>query len=314
MKIITPIAILEADYSASNVPETDYAVYGAGTTYALGDYCISTTTHTVYRSLIAGNIGNDPDTEQVTLADPVLNIGVVPNWQVIGFTNKWRLFDKKPSQLCTNPNTITASINIHELIQSISMFNLSATTVLIELFDNATSQIVYSKTIQLYDPTTVFDWYSYYFGEFLNTVEFSVSDLPPYADARLDITITNQGGTASVGQVVFGTTIDMGFVEFKGSGFKSLDFSSVSVDAYGNLETVKREATRLADYSVVVDNSRLQELDRRLRGLRGGTPAVWVGSDDPLKASLIYGFFRDYRVDYAAKMKSIISIQVQGIV
>lgn len=56
MKIIRPITITDAMLTASNVPETDYSAYNAGTTYTTAERCIDTTTHKIYESLSSGRL------------------------------------------------------------------------------------------------------------------------------------------------------------------------------------------------------------------------------------------------------------------
>ncbi|MEN6619981.1 MAG: hypothetical protein ABFD50_00300 [Smithella sp.] len=56
MKIIRPVPIISAMLTASNVPETDYAAYNAGTTYTTGQRCMDTATHKIYESLESGRL------------------------------------------------------------------------------------------------------------------------------------------------------------------------------------------------------------------------------------------------------------------
>lgn len=52
--ISPPLPAMGSVLSATDVPETDYAAWVATTLYALGDRCISTTTHKVYESMAGG--------------------------------------------------------------------------------------------------------------------------------------------------------------------------------------------------------------------------------------------------------------------
>ncbi|SNT45101.1 hypothetical protein SAMN05421763_1411, partial [[Luteovulum] sphaeroides subsp. megalophilum] len=144
--------------------------------------------------------------------------------------------------------------------------------------------------------------------------EFVLTDLPPYADAVLKIEALRPGGTVSIGQLVCGPLWPVGRTAIKGSGFQGVDFSYVAQDEFGDLTTVRRAATRLSSFEVWVENARLLGLDARLRTLRGGTAAVWIGDDDPRKAAMNYGFYRGYRSAYQTDGWSLLQIDVQGIV
>lgn len=313
MKIISPLEISDAIFTNSNVPEDDFLVYDPTTHYERGEYCISIATHTVYRSLEDGNLDNDPDLEQIEIANPFVDNPDPIQWQIMASTNKWRAFDEKPSHLCKNPDSIEIELTPAVFIQGVAMFAVDAISVEITMTD-PNEGVVYSKTIGMFDPTVVIDWFTYYFEPHSTVSEFALTDLPPFADAVLSLVLHKEAGFASVGQVVVGHVSEIGFNQFDGTGFSGLDFSYVSNDEFGNLTTTRREATRLADYSVVVDSSALLGIDAKLKSLRGGSPAVWVGGPDVAKAVLTYGFYRDYRVDYASIRKSIIAIQVQGTV
>lgn len=313
MKIITPIAMTDAKLADSNVTEDDYSEWSDATTYARGDYCISTTTHTVYRSLEDSNLDNDPDAEQVALADPLVEDPDPVNWQVISATNRWKAFDQKPSVQTTNSETVEFEIAPDAFVGGVAGFNLSATEVSI-VGETVSEGEIYSATVDLYDGNDPTDWYAYYFDEFIPVAEFALTDLPPYEDAVWTITVTNTGGTAGVGQIVLGPITDIGTVVTPGTGLTGLDFSYVANDDFGNLTRVVREATRLADFEVVAESSKVFALFDKLRRLRGGAPAVWVGDTRASYGATIYGFARDYRLIYESRAVSTVSLQIQGMI
>lgn len=312
MKLITPIDVTDAKLTASNILEDDYAEWDGATTYAAGDFVISLASDTVYRSLTAGNLDNDPDLEQVALADPLIADPDPIEWQVIGATDRFKPFDKRPSQVVSQPDSITFSITPGQYVGGVAAFNVSANSATVEMVDGGAT--VYSETVVLTDESGVIDWFTYYFDPIKELSEFVLTDLPPYFDAVINVTIERTGGTVSIGQFVVGPVANIGLAKLGNTGFSGLDFSFVENNDFGDLITVQREATRLADYEVFINSSQLLSLDSRLRGLRGGTPAVWIGTEDNTKAAINYGFYRDYRAVYQTTDYAIINIQVQGIV
>ncbi|WYK06451.1 hypothetical protein DWF04_022710 [Cereibacter sphaeroides f. sp. denitrificans] len=490
MKILRPIKITDSHLVSCSIPETDYPAWSAATTYARGAFVISPTTHTVYRSLQDGNLNHDPDLEQLALADPLIDDPDPVQWQIISATNRWRLFDRKPSVRATAAEAITVELAPGVAIAGVAGFEISAAKVRVTMTEpslprrnlltwtddwtnaawtateitvaaaggafrlvptmlSSSHQIassaaaatagqvltasvdlradgykrarvsiggaafstanfafidletgsvtlatnmqsvsvtslgdgwfrvsasalatatgvgrlvlyvvdasdfgtwsgngvdgilarrpqveaglaatdyqfvnaadvwdrrVYVREIAMQDETVISDWYSYFFEPITELSEFVLVDLPPYANAVVEVEAIRAGGEVSVGQIVLGPVWAIGSTAVKGTGFQGVDFSYVEQDEFGDLTTVRRAATRLSTFEVWVDNAQLLGLDARLRGLRGGTAAVWVGDTDARKAAMNYGFYRGYRSAYQTDGHSLMQIEVQGIV
>lgn len=312
MKIIRPTPVTDATLISSTIAEDDYAVWSGATTYAAGAFVISTDTHTIYRSLTADNLDNDPDLEQVALADPLIADPDPINWQVIGATDRWKLFDSKPSQAATRPDSITIVNAPGVFIGGLGGFNISANSVTITMEDAGTE--VYARTVLMQDESAVIDAYTYCFSEIVELSEFVVTDLPPYAGAEVTVSINREGGIVSVGQIVMGPLWDTGVTRPDGSGFSGLDFSLVEADDFGNLTRVRREAATLSNFDVLLDATQLLSFKTRMKSLRGGVAAVFVGSDDNRKSAISYGILRDYRVSYQTPFWSIINLETQELV
>jgi hypothetical protein len=440
MKILKPTTITDAKLVSSTIAEDDYAEWSDATTYDQGDFVISVATHTIYRSLTASNLDNDPDLEQVALADPLIADPDPINWQVIGATDRWKLFDSKPSQTATEADNITVAMWPGEFVQGVSLFNVSAASVSVSMtsgenlltngtFDSDTSgwtagqggtlavasnrleitnggggqsglayasfpteigtkyairidnfdgtsgtniirvgnaigatgflnltnvadgtttsvefeatatetfitiytgsitagqtalfdniyawEVVYENTIDMQDNSVVIDWFSYFFAPVVELSEVVLTDLPQFANAQITVSIDRPGGNVTVGQVMVGQVWDIGVTTTDGTAIAGLDFSYVQNDEFGNLTTVRREATRLASFSVFVPAETLLAFDTRMRSLRGGVPAVFIGDEDTRKAAINYGILRDYRAAYQTNLYSIVSIETQGVV
>ncbi|MBF9050622.1 hypothetical protein GTA62_14790 [Roseobacter sp. HKCCD9010] len=315
MKIITPITVTDEKLLSSNIPENDHAEWDNGTAYARGDFVISTSTHTVYRSLTSSNQGNDPDLEMTALADPLIDDPDPVNWQIISATNRWKMFDQKPSVQATMTDEIALEVAPGEFVGGIAGFGVMGTAVSVEVYiPGSPDEVVFQRTIDLYAAASVANWYDYYFADLAPLTEFIITDLPPYANGVVKVTVTNTGGIAAIGQLAVGPVSEIGEVVTPGTGLSGLDFSFVQNDEFGNLTRTVREATRLADLEVVVPTASVLVTFEKLRALRGGAPAVWVGDDRAALAANVYGFARDYRLVYQAGPNSILSIQVQGMV
>ena len=311
MKVVTPITMTDGKLTSTNMTETDEADWLVGTAYVVSDLVQSTTTHTIYRC-IAASTGDDPDIEIAAFADPLIEDPATAHWQIISATNIWKLFDEKPSDLCTNATSIYAKVTPAEIVGGVGVFGVVGESVQIKMTDPVEG-VVYDETIDMQDETVVVDWYTWWFESIVQLPEYVAVDLPPYTDAFIEITITNTGGTAACGQIVLGSVFSMGNMMVDGSGWSILDFSSVDVDVYGNLSAVTRNATRLSDFNVQFDTGISLSIDNKLKSLRGGRPAIWVGSTDHKKAAQNYGILRDARPYYQEGDMTLMTVKIQGL-
>jgi len=173
---------------------------------------------------------------------------------------------------------------------------------------------VFNRVVPMQDESGVTSWYGFYFSPIELLTEFVITDLPPYGDAQIGVSISAPDQSARCGQLVIGSLRDVGITRPENTGFTGLDFSFVEQDDFGNLTTVRRAATRLSQFEILMSNSTLLGFDKLMRDLRGGVAAVWIGDGDARKAAINYGFYRDYRAVYQTNNYSLMSLQIQGIV
>lgn len=313
MRVIIPQNVTDETLVSSSIPENDYPEWAVGTTYTRGQQVISIASHTVYRSLTDDNAGNDPDLEQAALSDPLIDDPDPIRWQIIGATNRWRMFDQKPSVHATAADQIEVVLEPRQIVGGLAGFGIDANSVTI-VVNSASEGEVFNRTIAMQDESPVIDWSSYFFTPITQLTEFVITDIPPYGDAQITVTLDRLGATVGCGQIVVGELRTIGITQVGSTGFTGFDFSFVEQDPFGNLTTVKRAATRVSDFDVFLDSYTNLGFDRLMRDLRGGNPAVWVGDRDARKAAVNYGFYQDYRLVYASRDYSIMTIKVQGIV
>lgn len=317
MIVFPQIAMTDAILVSSNVAEDDYVVWDNTTDFAIGDYCISIATHTVYRALVANGPGNggdvDPDAEQIALADPLVTDPDPINWQVISATNRWKAFDERPARQTTNAETIEYDLTPSQIVTGIGFFNLDADSLRI-LVTDPTDGVVYDQTFDLIDNTAIDDYWPYFFEPIVRLEDFVTLELPPYPSASISITIGKTGGTAAVGQIVFGRALNFGFVRIGPTAVNGLDFSFVQNDELGELTSIPREATQIVTLSGVVDTVRVAYVGAQLKALRGAGKAVWVGDEDTRKGAVAYGFYRDWRSVFQVGDRSILDVEIQEVV
>ena len=293
MKIITPVVITDAKLVSSSIPETDHPAWNAATAYAEGDRVILTSTHSIYQRLVAGTTAGSPD------VDPA-------NWQRVGPTNRWAMFDRAVGSLSTATGSMTVTL-APGMVRGFALVDVNASTAVITMTSGV--ETVYSRTVDLRDGTNIIDWESYFFGDFLRRKTLILTDLPPYGEAHVTVTISG-GGTVSVGTVVVGSLFDLG-ISTHGMSLGIVDYSVKSTDAFGVTSVVERAWAKRMTVPVVLDTFKVDEVHRRLASIRA-VPVIWIGGDQ-LDQSVIYGFFKDWSIDVAYAAISYCSLTVEGL-
>lgn len=294
MKIIKPVAITAAKLVSSSISENDHAAWSASTAYAKGERVILTSTHSIYQRLEAGTSAGSPD------VDP-------ENWQRVGPTNRWAMFDRAVGSLSTATDTISVTL-APGIVRALALVDVAAAEATVTMTDG--SDTVYTRTVDLRDESNVIDWESYFFGDFLvRKTVMTLTDLPPYLHGQVTITL-NGSGPVSVGTVAVGSLFNLG-VTVHGMSLGIIDYSVKSTDAFGVTSVVERAWAKRMTAQVVLDTSRVDEVHRQLAATRA-VPAVWIGGDR-FDQSVIYGFFKDWSIDVAYATTSYCSLTIEGL-
>jgi len=294
MKVITPTTIIDAMYT-SGPPEADYAAYAAGTTYALGNRVIRTSTHRIYESLVAGNLGNTPESNPT-------------KWLDIGPTNKWALFDSVVGTKTTVASPLTVVI-APGAVNAIALLELVGTSATVAMTSATGGGTVYSQTISL-DASEVGDYYEYFFGPLVQRTSVVLTDLPPYADGIITITLT--GTTVSLGVCAVGLLTDLGGTQY-GATAGITDYSLKTTDAFGNTTLTQRSYAKRTTAKLWLGKGDVNRVHRKLADLRA-TPCVWVGvEDDALDPLTVFGFYKDFQVEVAYPTVALCSLEIEGM-
>ena len=297
MKIIRPISINDARLIASNVPETDYAAYNAGTTYALGDRVIrvATDVHEIYESLVGSNIGNP-------LTDAT-------KWLLVGNTNRWRMFDSSVSSQTSNADSIECSFENLGPMDSIVLFNVDAEYVTVTVTD-AIAGVVYDETIAMVSDRGVTNWYDFFYSPYELKTTLLISDLPKYINTTVELTLTKTGGTAKCGACVIGMAKEIGDAQ-QGAKVGIQDYSVKARDDFGNFTILERAYSRYANLDIYVQSGAADSIARLLTQYRA-TPVVYIGAEER-EATFIYGFFKDFYETISYTDYSLFTLELESL-
>lgn len=294
--VIVPVKVNDSNLVTTNVPETDYPVYNAGTTYALGARVIVTTGyHNVYQSVVAGNTGHFPPTSATY-------------WVLVGPTNAHAAFDESGGTLTSLASPLEFKVS-GDLMTAIGLIELSASMVRIRAY-SAGEGTYYDQTFDLEDRAVVGDWFAYFFAEIDKQSQLIVTDIPPVSGSEYTITITGPS-TVAVGTFVLGKASEFGFTEYNAQ-VGIIDYSRKEVNEFGRASLEERAFRSRMSVSIWVNRGVVDSVKKKLSGLRAKN-CLWVAASEQYEALTIFGFFRDFSIDIAYPTHSICTAEFEGI-
>jgi hypothetical protein len=293
LKIIKPVAITDATIVSTNAVET-VPPWSSTTTYALGTEARQGTR--VYISRVANNVGNSPATSPT-------------QWRDERADNRRLMFDDSVSTQTRASIDLTVVIK-PGLVNAMAIFNLLGNTATLTVRNGVTGPVVYTASTGL-DGAVITDWYQYFFEAFDPRREWTLTDLPPYSDAHITLTIAG-GGQVGVGNLTVGTLYELGEV-LAGVRLSADDYSLVQFDEFGDATLDKRKSSKRTTLSVLTPRAQLSKVAQILDDLRA-TPAAWIPSQRSSDSALIVFGIRsswDITVEYATKF--LVSIELKGL-
>lgn len=300
MKLIAPIAMSDAQLTASNLPEDDHATYNPATTYAEQTRVISTTTHRIYESVQNGNVGN-------ALTDTGW-------WLNVGATNRWKPFDGVIADQASSAGAITYSITPNRLVSGIAMFGVDAAEVRVQVYDNSAMPVkIYDTTKSLVDDSDIIDYITFFTTDLVDIKsEALFVDLLAFPGYRIDITVGDGAGPAKVGEIVLGKLYQLG-TPLEGTTIGLTSFSKKEQDTFGNWNIVKRAKSDPIDFQFAMKAGDSGRVKRVLNSVRD-TPAVYF-ADETLESfgAQTFGLFQDYRIPLIRNGVSVVSLEIEGL-
>jgi len=294
MKVIKPTTFDETTHLVSSNAIEVYAAYNAATTYSKStrvDYGAH-----IYESLVNSNLGNQPDISPTY-------------WVLVGPDNKHAMFDDQISTATTSTTPLIVVLK-PGLMNSLALLGLVGNQAVIAITDGAGGPTVYSKTVNL-DGSYVYDWYMYFFEPFTQIGEVVFTDIPPYSNARMTVTLSGSGNV-SIGQLSFGTFYELGDSE-AGATAGIIDYSRKDTDEFGVTTFVRRAFSKRMTLRMMLDVVQMNKVHRVLTDLRA-TPAIWIGEEgESYQPLVVSGFYRDFTIDVAYPTKSFCSLEIEGL-
>ena len=320
MKIVIPVSIIFTMITANNIAIAETA-WSSGTGYVADDvvYHIPVGDTLIHRfsALQASGGTSDPQTPVGGTADLYwLDEGLINMHKAFDIRNLDGSINGAISNKSSNASTIEIELTPGTTFDTIGFFGVEGGSVQVDVIDNAETT-VFTQTEQVLANQFVYDYPTYITqgSEWQMRSEIVFDDLPGLVtDNIIDITITNTGDTAKVGQIVLGTTIEIGQVSGPGSSVGQEDYSLKNRNQFGNLNYIEGNYTKLNTYDVKVNTDEITRLTLLFAHLRGKPAIYMIDADTDQLGTTTFGVFNDWSVDHEAAGVSHLTIEIEGFV
>lgn len=243
---------------------TTYGVYAGGTTYAIDDRIIDPATHLEYLSLVAGNVGHNPTTDDGT------------HWQLQGYDNRWRAFDLLRNTGGSGPSGTYFTITPGQRIDAVGLAGIVADSFTISLKVAGVEVWSYSESLSSRNTLT---WSDYFFGAFTYRTTSAVFYIPKYSGAVLTITFYRASGDVTVGAIWVGNAVNIGDLETE-PNLGRRNYSRFDEADDGTLTLIQKRTKPEQSWVLYAAKAKLPKITPLIE-LLNAVPGMWVGLDDP---------------------------------
>jgi len=303
VSIMVPVEVNDTTLTSTTVAETDYSQWLIGTTYALADMVIDTTTHRIYESAQASNTGNDP-------TDVANRTGEAPWWIDVSATNAWKMFDGQSASATVEALTLTIVVK-PGFASSIYMGGLIGDSATVVMTSSPGGTEVYNETIQL-ENSLPGDYYEYFFSPFTQQPDLVVNDLPPYLNGEVTITLTISAGYVECGMFRIGDLRPIGLTSYNSEVIPKT-YSYIDIDEFGNNKIVPRNKAKDMRIPVVVEIAASDSVVDLMTSVLD-VPSVVVGTTLDDHAALRGFGLVSGSMKYLKPGLNSLSLQVKGLI
>jgi hypothetical protein len=302
LSILAPTEITDAMITSINVPENDYAVYSAATTYPLGQRCISLATHRIYESAAAGNLNHDP-------TDLNNQFGATKWWIDVSATNARKLFDYEMSSQTVIASPFTVVLRPGPA-NAIYLGNLDAEHISLTVKDAPGGTVIFSDDRNL-ENSQPGDWWDYWQMPFKPQRDYLAINLAPYYNCEASLTLTNASAPVKIGMMMTGDLKPLGQT-LRGGKVKPKTYSTLKTNEFGDTMIKRRKASKdlaiSARLALAEANSVIETLTDYL-----DVPCLVVGSERSDLAGLRAFGLVSGEVTYDLPNDCLLNMNVQGM-
>lgn len=301
--VLPPIQITDSTFVSGSVPEADYAAWNSGTTYAVGDRCISTISHRIYESLRTSNINRDP-------TNIVNRVAAAPFWLDVGPTNKWAMFDAVVSTQTVAASPLTVVLRPGPF-NSVYLGGLDGDRVDITVRNSPGGAVIHSSTVTL-EASSPADYYEHFFEPFRPARDLITGGIDAYYTAEITVTISKTSGDVRCGILALGDLKPLGATLY-GAKAKPKTYSYIDIDDYGVLTIRRRKATTDVSLTAVLSLNDATTVVETLQSVLD-VPCAWIGHDLPDYGGLRAFGLGSGEMTYDLPKNCTLALTVQGLI
>lgn len=301
MQYIVPVTIGESELVSSTAPESEHGEWSAAVVYPPGQLVARTATHSVYKfaGTTAASSSTPPESDAI-------------NWTRVGPTNRWACLDQTVGS--ASKVTAVGAVSMTYVlkpgrVRGLALLDMDAEGVSVAM--KIGDEVVFEAAFDpLGDNEDVDNWYDYYYSAIVRRRMVVLTDLPPFNEAEITVTLTGTG-TVSLGTLVVGDVYSMGEV-LGGVSLGELSFDRLERDEFGILDIADRDSAKKMTLPILLPTSAIDTAALRLRRFRS-KPIVWIGSPNH-DSMTAYGICRDWSVLVPGPNLSTLSLEIEGLV
>ncbi|WP_296257713.1 MULTISPECIES: carbohydrate-binding protein [unclassified Pseudomonas] len=285
MIVVPALEITPARLVKSSLSDMDYGAWNSATAYKIGD---RVTVERINYEVLADHTNRNPVTDTATPAV----------WMIVGWVNKYRMFNKQIGNtwgigtFTSNPESIDLTIRPGRRVNAMGLVGVAATSVRVVVTMPGTADPIYDQTFAMSKKKGV-GWYQFFFGKFAKRDNVAILDLPPASNADVRVIINAPGSTAQVGMLILGWSEVIGTAVYDTSlGRKN--YTTVKEEFDGSIKMTKHGKRRLVNYQIVMEGDEISSALHALDDL-SDTAALYVGAVE-LDYTIIAGTYEDLSV------------------
>lgn len=235
-------------------------------------------------------------------------------WVDAGPSNRWASFDLLRNSASKNRNQLTIVLSTGTRVDTAVLVGMQGVRkAIINVYSATAGGTMYTlnKDLTNREPT---GWYDYFFSDITTSKSTVFTNLPPYSDAIISITLI--GSDIELGGVVLGKAVYLGSVQ-RGITSDVINFSTVTRDVFGNATMVQRRNVPKTNQTLFADKSLINNI-RAVRDQLNAIPAAWIGLEDLpdqyfFETLLIIGFYKNFTINIDNPINITVNLELEEI-
>jgi hypothetical protein len=299
---MSPGVVNDAILTATDVPEADYPVYSAATTYPFFDestgagYVIYL--HMIYYSIQAGNAGHAPDVSPLW-------------WEPVRATNRWAGFDTRNSTKTRQANAFYFELSPATNLTAVAVLGLEDHTSVRLRQTHPTLGVLYDVTQDFSALPEAAAWYDWTFGNrSFRTTQKIFFGLRPFPGTTLRLDFAGGSGLA-VGTILYSYERRLGSNVEVGATPRIRDFSERAENKFGDTYLKQGQYTKDTTLPMKVPLSEFDGIYAFLVAQRS-IPTLYIGNPD-IEALTVFGFYDDFSTVFSYPTLLDLNINIKGL-